>query len=363
MIESEKKYGVGEMKKLKAGIIGCGGIANKKHMPSIKKTGMVDMVAFCGSRDETHATAAAMEFGTRDAKVYSHYTQLLDDPEIDMVYVLTPNSSHAEISIAALDAGKHVMCEKPMAKTSAEARAMVAAAKRNGKILTIAYQNRFRPEAMYIKNCAVRGDFGDIYFAKAHALRRRAVPTWGAFLNEETQGGGPLIDIGTHALDLTMWLMDKYKPKSVMGSVYHKLSGNGDCGNLFGTWNPDDFTVEDSAFGFVTMEDGATIILESSWALNIAEFGEAKATICGTKGGADMQNGVRINGDDLGVLYEKYPAIRHENADPGLLEQLSFINAITKNEPLVVLPEQACLVTEILEAIYESGKTGKLITF
>jgi predicted dehydrogenase len=248
---------------------------------------------------------------------------------------------------------------------------MCAAAKKAGKIFTIAYQNRFRPEAQYIKKITERGDLGDIYFAKAHALRRRAVPTWGVFLNEEEQGGGPLIDIGTHALDLALWFMGKYKPKSVMGSVFHKLNADGDCGNAFGAWNPAEFKVEDSAFGFITMEDGSTIVLESSWALNILSFGEAKATICGTKGGADMHNGVRINGDDLGKLYEKTPALGKdgvdffmgEDAEPAVLEQLSFINAITKGEPLVVMPEEACVVTEILEAIYQSAKTGKSVAF
>ncbi|MCL2578055.1 MAG: Gfo/Idh/MocA family oxidoreductase [Defluviitaleaceae bacterium] len=358
------------MKKLKAGIIGCGGIAKQKHMPSIKKTNLADMVSFCDIIKE-RAAEAAKEYGASGAKIYTDYKELLKDPSIDMVYVLTPNKSHSSITIDALEADKHVMCEKPMAKTSTEARAMIEAGKRTGKLLTIAYQNRFKPEAMYIKKCAERGDFGDIYFAKAHALRRRAVPTWGVFLNEEEQGGGPLIDIGTHALDLTLWFMDKYKPKSVMGNVYHKLNANGNCGNAFGEWNPKEFTVEDSAFGFITMQDGSTIVLESSWALNTLNFGEAKATICGTKGGADMWDGVRINGDDFGKLYEKKPALGAAGVDffagdekeHSLLEQLCFMEAITKGTPLKVLPEQACVVTEILEAIYESAKTGKLITF
>jgi predicted dehydrogenase len=263
------------------------------------------------------------------------------------------------------------MCEKPMAKTSAEARKMLEVAKRTGKVFTIAYQNRFKPEAIHIKKCAERGDFGDIYFAKSHALRRRAVPTWGVFLNEEEQGGGPLIDIGTHALDLTLWLMDNYKPKSVMGNTYKKLNGNGDCGNAFGVWDPKEFTVEDSAFGFITMENGATIILESSWAINMVETHEAQATLCGTKAGADMKDGVRYNGDDFGLLYEKKPVMRPgavaffsgAGGDPGVAEQLVFINAIEKGTPLVIEPEQACVVTEILEAIYKSAETGKLVEF
>jgi len=357
--------------KLRAGIIGCGGIANQKHMPSIAKTEQVDMVAFCDIVEE-RAAKAAKEFGTECAKSYTDYKKMLEDASIDMVYVLTPNKSHSFVTIDALEAGKHVMCEKPMAKTSKEAREMVEVAKRTGKILTIGYQNRFNPQSQYIKQVAGRGDLGEIYFAKAHALRRRAVPTWGVFLNEDEQGGGPLIDIGTHALDLTLWMMDNYKPKSVMGNVYHKLNGKGDCGNSFGPWNPAEFTVEDSAFGFITMENGATIILESSWALNAIECFEAKTTLCGTKAGADMRpEGVRINGDDFGRLYDKVPNLvkgkvpffEGASDEPNVNEQLVFINAITKGTPLTVLPEEACVVTEILEAIYESAKTGKLVEF
>ena len=357
-------------KKLRAAIIGCGGIATGKHMPYLAKTEMAEMVAFCDIVEE-RAVKAAEDFGTPDAKHYTCYKTLLAESKLDMVYVLTPNKSHASITIAALEAGNHVMCEKPMAKTAKEARAMVEAAKRTGKLLTIGYQTRFSAAGQYLKQAVENGDLGEIYFAKAHALRRRAVPTWGVFLNEDEQGGGPLIDIGTHALDLTLWYMDNYKPKSVMGNVYKKLNGNGVCGNAFGPWNPDEFTVEDSAFALITMQDGATIILETSWALNMVDAFEAQATLCGTKAGADMRNGVRINGDEFGLLYEKTPVLKAgsvafnegKSMDTGVFEQMTFINAITKGTPLIVLPEQACVVTEILEAIYESAKTGKLVEF
>lgn len=123
-----------------------------------------------------------------------------------------------------MEAGKHVMCEKPMAKTTEEAKSMIEAANRTGKKLTIGYQNRFRKDSDYLHQVCENGELGDIYYAKAKAIRRRAVPTWGVFLDEEAQGGGPLIDIGTHALDLTLWMMDNYKPKYVVGNSYHKLA-------------------------------------------------------------------------------------------------------------------------------------------
>lgn len=358
------------MEKVKVGIIGCGGIANNKHMPALKALDFVEMVAFCDI-DEEKAAKAAAEYGTADAKVYTDYNELLNDKSITVVHVLTPNKSHSVISVAAMKADKHVMCEKPMAKTAEEAREMVKVAKETKKILTIGYQNRYRSDSQYLKKSCARGDLGDIYMAKAHAIRRRAVPTWGVFLNEEEQGGGPLIDIGTHALDMTLWMMDNYKVKSVKGNIYKKLSDQTETGNAWGDWNRDEFTVEDSAFGFITMEDGATVFLEASWALNTLDIGEAKTTLCGTKAGADMRDGLRINTTDFGKLVTTKPSLDAGGVDfydgeadtPSVIEARIFYNAILKGTELTVKPEEALVVTEILEAIYESARTGKTIEF
>jgi Predicted dehydrogenases and related proteins len=263
------------------------------------------------------------------------------------------------------------MCEKPMAKTAADAHRMLDAAKRSDKKLTIGYQNRYRPDSQYLYKMCRNNDLGEIYFAKAHAIRRRAVPTWGVFMDFEQQGGGPLIDIGTHALDLTLWMMDNYKPKCVLGSVYRKLADRRDAANSFGSWDPDIYTVEDSAFGFITMKNGATIVLESSWALNTLETGEAKVTLCGTEAGADMKDGLRINGERYSKLYTLTPGLGASGVDfyMGNEEKADAVEArlwidciLNDNEPLVK-PEQAVVVTEILEAIYESGKTGKPVFF
>ncbi|MFV0504891.1 MAG: Gfo/Idh/MocA family protein [Lachnospirales bacterium] len=357
------------MKKVKVGIIGCGGIANGKHLPALKEIKEVELVAFCDIIEE-RAVKACKEYGVEGAKHYKDYKELLKDKNIETIHVCTPNKSHSFITIDALRSDKHVLCEKPMAKTYAEAKEMVEVAKETGKILTIGYQYRYRPHSLHMKNVCERGDLGDIYFAKAHAIRRRAVPTWGVFLNEEEQGGGPLIDIGTHALDSTLWYLNKYKPVSVKGSVYKKLSENGDCGNSFGPWDPNEFTVEDSAFGFITMEDGTTIILESSWALNTLEVGEAQATLCGTKGGADTRNETfTYNGDDFGRLvtstadFSKGGVAFFEggSAKPEVIEARIFYDAVLYGKDLCVKPEQALVVTQILEAIYKSSETGEEI--
>lgn len=357
-------------KTLKIGIVGCGGIANNKHMKSLSKIKEVEMVAFCDI-DEEKAEKAAKEFGTEGAKFYTDYQVLLADNQLDVVHVCTPNNSHDFITIAALEAGCHVMCEKPMAKTVEGAKSMVEAAKRTGKKLTIGYQNRFRQDSIYLKRACENGDLGEIYFAKAHAIRRRAVPTWGVFLKEEEQGGGPLIDIGTHALDLTLWMMNNYKAKSVVGAKHSKLRYDTETGNAFGDWNPEEFTVEDAAFGFITMEDGSTLILESSWALNTLDVGEAQTTLCGTKAGADMKDGLRLNGVEFGKLYVKKPEMdsggvaffEGTSMEPADVEARSWIDSILNDTEPVVKPEEALVVTEILAAIYESAESGKAVYF
>jgi predicted dehydrogenase len=348
------------------GIIGCGGIAHGKHLPSLAKLPHVELVAFCDLVKD-RATAAAGKYGIAGAGVYTEYKRLLADKSIEVVHVLTPNKSHSEISIAALEAGKHVLCEKPMAKTAADARLMLEAALRTGKKLSIAYQHRHKPESVYLRNVIRRGDLGEIYFAKSYAVRRRGTPNWGVFLNEEEQGGGPLIDIGTHSLDLTLNLMNNYKPKMVVGTTFKKLP-NPDCANPWGPWDVKQHTVEDSAFGFIVMENGATIILEASWALNTIEpIQEGSVVLCGTLAGAQIKNGLSINKDEFGQLIEIKPELKTggvafydgKSESPADREARLWIEAVVEGTEPEVKPEQALVVSEILEALYESARTGK----
>ncbi len=353
----------------KVGIVGCGGIANGKHLRSLAKLakeGKVEIVYFCDIILE-RAKKAAKEFGTPDAKVTDDYRELIACRELDTVHVCTPNRSHSEISCAALRAGKDVLCEKPMAISAKEAQLMLDAAKETGRTLSIGYQNRYRNDSQYVKAEAKDGFFGDIYFARAYAVRRRAVPTWGVFLNEYEQGGGPLIDIGTHALDLTLWTMDNYKPKYCVGTTYHKLNNQTETGNAWGDWDPQKFTVEDSAFGFIVMENGATISLESSWALNTHQSCEASFAVCGTKGGADMRGGLVLNTVKHGKQVNIEPQLDAKGvafydshgASPADIEAKQFYEALENGTKPCVLPEQALVVSQILEGIYLSAKTGE----
>ena len=356
--------------KLTIAIVGCGAFA-QFFVPLFKAHPNTEKVYVCDIIPE-RAEEAAKAYGTPDAKTYTDYKELLKDTTIDVVHVCTPNRSHSFITVDALEAGKHVMCEKPMAINSVEAKKMLDAAARTGKKLTIGYQSRFRDDSLFLKKEAEDGTFGDIYYAKATALRRRAVPTWGVFLNEYEQGGGPLIDIGTHALDLTLWMMNNYKPKYCVGTTYHKLNKDTNQGNAWGNWDPDKFTVEDSAFGFVVMENGATIVLESAWALNTLDVHEAVTSICGTLAGADMLNGLRINGIRQGRQYVMEPSFKAGGAafnegkrgeSAADREERLWIEAVRNGTDPMTLPEQAFCVTRILEGIYESAKTGEIYRF
>ena len=342
------------MKKLKVAVIGCGGIANQKHFPSLRsQSDRCEMIAFCDIIEE-RAKKAAEEFGTADAKVYTDYKEMLKDKEIDVVHVCTPNVAHCPVTVAAFEAGKHVLCEKPMAATTEDTQ-------------------------MLHKACAA-GDLGEIYFAKAHAIRRRAVPTWGVFPDKSKQGGGPLIDIGTHALDITLWMMDNYDVESVTGTVFEKLGHLKAAteGNMFGAWDPEKFEVEDSAFGYIKMKNGAVIFLESAWAINLRENREASTTLCGTKAGAEIIGGMSQDGD-YQLIFNKtsHGQLTEESLSPGgtiaffsgssdkeeEIECAQWLDAIINDGEPLVKPEQAFMVTKILDNIYRSAAEGHEIKF
>ena len=355
---------------VRIGIIGCGGIANGKHMPSLSVIPNVEMVAFCDIIIEK-AEAAAKKYGTPDAKVYTDYKELLKDESIEVVHVLTPNKEHAEISIDALHAGKHVMCEKPMAKTAADARRMVEAAKETGKKLTIGYQHRQKPQSQFAKTIIDNGELGEIYYANCLATRRRGTPNWGVFLNEEEQGGGPIIDIATHSLDLTLYLMNNYEPECVLGKTHKKIE-HPEAGNIWGDNGVSTTPLEEAAVAFIRMKNGATIMLETSWALNIANpIGEGNCRLAGTKAGLEINGGLKINKVELGrqvvtdvdLSAGGVAFYSGASATPPVVEAQDWIDSVINDHDPIVLPHEALVVSKILEAIYESSKTGKPVYF
>ena len=359
-----------KMRDVRIGIIGCGGIANGKHLPSLAKLDNVQIVGFCDLIPE-RAKDAKENYGTEDAAVYEDYRELLKRDDIEVVHVLTPNCSHAEISVAALESGKHVMCEKPMAASFKEAEAMSAAAKKSGKFLTIGYQTRSQTTHQFVRHLIEEGALGEVYYIKAPAIRRRGVPLWGVFLDKEKQGGGPMIDIGTHSIDAALSLINNYDIESVTGSVYRKLADTAMNSNEWGIWKPEEFLVEDSAMGYVKFKNGATMVVETSWALNYAS--EAHMTLCGTKGGVEfLEDGtVRMNGEINGSLYVNdikpnstaRDLFAGENLTAEEYEAKQWIYSVVNNVAPVTKPEQAAVVSHIIEAVYESAASGKTVYF
>lgn len=365
------------MEKLKIGFIGCGGIAMDKHLPGMAtQRARVELYAFCDIIPE-RAEEARQKYGCPGAKVFTDYRELLACPEIDAVHVLTPNVKHCEISCAAMEAGKHVICEKPMAATYADALKMYETHLRTGKLLTIGYQYRHMDDNRAMKAYVNTGALGDIYYAEATAWRRRGIPTWGVFTNKAEQGGGPLIDMATHALDLTLWMMNNYEVASVTGASFAKIgpvASVDEMANDFGPWNPAKYELEDSAFGFVRMKNGALINIRCSWAMNLTPH-EGMVRLCGTKGGIDTYNGVIANHVIAGRQIDSKIATRGFRMPvPGLIdrnpmempqeaEARIWVDALCGQGELFVTPEQALTVTRILDAIYASAASGKTIYF
>ena len=353
------------------GIIGCGGIANGKHMPGLAKVPNAKMIAFCDIIPE-RAEKAAKEYGTPDAKVYTDYKELLKDENIEVVHVLTPNREHSIITIDALRAGKHVMCEKPMAKTAEGAREMYKVAQETGKKLTIGYQNRQLASVQYAKKYVETGALGEIYYANCYAMRRRGTPNWGVFLDEEAQGGGPIIDIATHSLDITLYLMNNYEPEMVVGKTHKKLE-HPEEGNIWGDNGVSTTPLEESACAFIRMKNGATIMLETSWALNIPKDDpRGLCMLCGSKAGMNVKSDkLSINEVKLGRHIDTEVGLGAGGVDfydgaslpPHVAEAKQWIDSIVNDTTPCVRPEQAMVVSEILEAIYVSSKTGEPVYF
>ena len=345
-------------KELRVGIIGCGFIS-AVHLEGYAKCKAVKLVAFCDIIPE-RAQAAFDKYGKQDAHVYADYKEMLVRESLDIVSVCTENRMHAVITIDALNAGVHVFCEKPMAITGMDADAMVAAAKSNGKKLTVGYQMRFTEDEQLLRREVVKGTFGKIYYAEATTLRRRGVPTWGVFLNKEKQGGGPLIDTGTHIVDSALWLMNDYSPVvSAIGHTYDNLIARGGFNNG-GHWDIDAFEVEDSAFGTVTLASGAMMVVKATWAVNISEMNVNEVLLCGDSAGASLRNGkLTMNGESNDRLWQYVPeSLGTSSFSPYDKEIIAWVDAIVNDTDPVVLPEEAAHVVKVLEAIYISARSG-----
>ncbi|MEK7765515.1 MAG: Gfo/Idh/MocA family oxidoreductase, partial [bacterium] len=256
------------MKTIRVGVIGSGGIAQAVHFPGWQKTEGVEIVACCDTREGT-AREAARKFNV--PQVYTDFKQMLREQKLDAVSVCTPNAFHMAPTLAALSAGVHVLCEKPIAMNAVQGRAMCAAAKKARRLLMIGLNNRFNGGSQALKRFVEAGELGKVYYGRVQALRRRGVPGWGVFIRKDMSGGGPLADIGVHLLDLALWLMGHPEPVTVSGNAYCNFGKRSNIFAPWGEWDPKQYTVEDLGVGFVRFKNGATLSLEASWAAHIDE--------------------------------------------------------------------------------------------
>jgi predicted dehydrogenase len=344
------------LKTIGVGIIGSGGIAQGAHMPGYKalESEGVRIVAVADAVAAT-AKAAAEKFDVPHQ--FSDYKKLLAMDEIEAVSVCTPNFLHKQPTIDALNAGKHVLVEKPLAMNAREGQEMVAAAKKSGKKLQVGFMTRFSGQAQALKRFIDAGDMGEIYYARAQALRRRGIPGWGVFIEKDKQGGGPLIDIGVHILDLTLFLMGHPKPTHVSGITYAKFGKRDDVLGLMGQWDPKKFTVEDFAVGFVRFDNGATLTLESSFVANMEQNDLFNTQLFGTEGGCQFSP-VKMFFEKNRTLVDATPVFL-PNIRTHEAEIRSFVKAIREDRPVEVPGEEGLKVTQIIDGIYRSSEEGR----
>lgn len=345
------------MSEVRVGLIGAGSITQAAHIPSLKALG-VPIVAVADAVEE-RAKQIAEQHGIPHA--YGDYRKLLKREDVDAVVVSTPTSTHYPIVTAALKAGKHVLCEKPPAMNEREAEKMAELADQQKLVLMYALQNRYRNDTRALKRLVEQGELGEVYYGRALYIRRRGAPG-GWFSRKELSGGGPLLDIGVHVIDLTWWLMGKPKPVSAAGFTFQKIGARGL--RLDRGWQPADvrekreqeavYDVEDYAGGFIRFENGAVLIFEVSWQINAKE--QWGVAISGTKGGASLpplELYTEILGEQANVT------LRIDEGNGYLEEMREFLNCITEGRRPVTDAWDGVTVMKMLTALYRSAEQGK----
>ncbi|CAI6083524.1 Gfo/Idh/MocA family protein [Cohnella sp. JJ-181] len=350
------------MNKLSIGVIGTGSIS-ESHMNAYAANPDAVIVAVCDLNRE-RADKAAAKYGA--SHIYTDYRELLANPEVDAVSICTWNHTHAEIAIAAVKAGKHVLVEKPLSMTVEEAEAVRDAVRATDRILQVGFVRRYDANAQLARRFAEQGEFGELYYAKASLIRRLGNPG-GWFADKDRSGGGPLIDIGVHVIDLTWYLMGRPKVKSVSGNVYNKLGNRSNVKGLSfyraADYDASRNTVEDLANALIRFENGASLLVDVSYALH-AKSDESAVRLYGTKGGFEIDPELTIVSERHDTILNVTPQVdsrKFEFAQAFQSEIDSFVaSAIAGTEPLSPV-EDGLTMMRILRAIYESAEQGKEI--
>ena len=348
---------------LRAGVLGCGEIGRRGHIPGYQAIS-VQVAAVCDTNLD-RARSVAAEFNVPQA--YADYHELIARPDIDIISVCLPNAFHAPATIAALEAGKHVLCEKPIAIHTVDAEQMIAAARKSGKLLSVNQHMRFDPTAQAMRQAVSNGDLGHIYLTDVRMVRAQGIPGFGSwFTNKDLAGAGALFDIGVHMLDLALYVTGFPQVTAVRGFTSMAL-GEQKIG--LGGWGIDRGTegrydVEDTAMAHITLAGGGVIRLIVTW----AAFGlsEERMTLFGAQGGADRS--ADLYGKDTPLRFYKSTDGKIESVTPDLSMYppggttrsiAAFVGAIRGENPLVVQPEQALAVLKVLEMIQKSAASGQ----
>jgi predicted dehydrogenase len=322
--------------------VGVGAAAQINHIPALKRLEGVEITALC-DRDPEKAARVAQKFGI--PRAHQRFDDLLADEEIDAVDLCTPNYLHSPMATAALEAGKHVLCERPLARSAEEAAAMIKAAKKAERVLMCAVQHRFRPDAMLLKKFVEKGDLGEIFFAKAGWLRQRTEWDSDEWRRQKREsGGGVVLDLGFQMLDLSLWLMGSPKVESVTASLHRQRKGE----------------VEDSATAFLRLESGATLTLELTWGL-LMEKDFAYVNLFGS-GGAALLNPLRIHKGMHGTLVNVTPTMetsRHQYKHSIDAQLAHFAEVLRKGVKPTGTAEEILPVMELMDAIYRSADQGE----
>lgn len=345
-------------KTIKVGMIGAGAIA-QYHCKGLHEHPRAELVAVA---DTSAKRAKALKKQFDMGRVYSSAQDLIADKDIDAVSIALPTFLHAPVAIAALKAGKHVMLDKPFVLNQGEALKVIDAAKKSRKVMTVGMNQRFGQGAQTIKTIAQRGDLGDIYHAKAYWLRRSGCPRFGTWFGEKKKaGGGSLLDIGVHMLDLCLSLLGNFKPVAVSGATYTKF-GNRGLGE--GGWGASDrgkrvFDVDDLAGAIIKLRGGVSVILEVSWARHMAEPNNNDVELFGSEGGASVYPAKVFrfgkNGGEYEVVEPQGVPIAYPHCD----RMKNWVDAIVGDAKLECTLAQSLAVQKIIDGIYKSSKTGK----
>jgi predicted dehydrogenase len=342
---------------LKVAVVGTGGISNS-HIPGWAASEHAELVAGADIN-----MASLHDWGRRHGveRLVADPSQLFGDPDIDIVDICTPNMYHTDLVVAALEAGKHVICEKPLAPKPDDIQRMIAARDRSGRLLMTAQHFRFMGTSQALKTEVDTGTLGDVYHARSWMLRRAGLSPRVGFTLKKHAGGGPCIDIGVHILDLTLWLMGNPKSAAVSGVSRREIA---DRKGAFSIWSNEridcPFDVEDFAAAFVRFENGATLILEVSWFLHHDTLGEdMQMWLYGTEGGAHWPSCKLLNTNyDTQQFYNRHLQMTQDKHEAHAQECIEFARAVAEGGPSPVPAEQSLQVMTILDGLYKSQQTG-----